>query len=189
MSNKLIWQAEHACTSLFLIVVGKGWLAWSLQKAPKGLSLWEKLQASYPVSFTEERLPSGHSAIKPMSVECYSDGWPSGSYSHLHTGSLELSQSDHQVLGHLSYQGPSTPIAQLCWVASSRRSPGYFKLLPFKNYGATVLLGTFNAADFVCSLPQIYASTQSCLWALQAVPSTSWLGFSSHMHCQLWDLI
>ena len=26
--------------------------------------------------------------------------------------SLELSQSDHQALGHLSYQGPSTQITQ-----------------------------------------------------------------------------
>ena len=40
-----------------------------------------------------------------------------------------------------------------------------------------------------CSLPQICASTQSCLWALQAVPSTSRLGFCSDVHRQLWDLI
>ena len=38
-------------------------------------------------------------AIKPRSVECFSDGCPSGSFSHLHTGSLELSRSDHRVLG------------------------------------------------------------------------------------------
>ena len=44
---------------------------------------------------TEERLPSDHSALKPRSVECCCDGCPSGSFSHLHTGSLELSQSDH----------------------------------------------------------------------------------------------
>ena len=47
---------------------------------------------------------------------------------------------------------------------------------------ATMLLGTFNAAEFFCILPQICASTQFCLWALQAAPSTSWLGFCSDMH-------
>lgn len=51
----------------------------------------------------EERPASGHSAVKPKSVECCSDGCPSGSHSQLHRESLELSQSDHLVLGHLSY--------------------------------------------------------------------------------------
>jgi hypothetical protein len=30
--------------------------------------------------------------------------------------------------------------------------------------------------------------TQSCLRALWAILSTSWLVFFSDMHCQLWDL-
>jgi hypothetical protein len=38
-------------------------------------------------------------------------------------------------------------------------------------------------------IPQICASTQSCLRALRTIPSTSWLGFCSDMHCHLWDLI
>ena len=62
-----------------------------------------KLQAVFHASFTEERLPSGHSAMKPRLVECFSDGCPSGNFSHLHKWSLELSQSDHSVLGNLSY--------------------------------------------------------------------------------------
>ena len=33
------------------------------------------------------------------------------------------------------------------------------------------------------------ASPQSCLGALRTIPSTSWFGFCSDMHCQLWDLI
>ena len=33
------------------------------------------------------------------------------------------------------------------------------------------------------------ASTQSCLGALRSIPLTSWLGFCSDLHCQLWDLI
>ncbi len=43
---------------------------------------------------------------------------------------------------------------------------------------ATALLGNFSASEMFCSLPQICASTQSYLWALQAVPLTSWLGFA-----------
>ena len=106
------------------------------------------------MSFTEERLPSGHSAIKPRLVECCSDGCPSGSFSHLHTGSLELSQSDHQVLGHLSYQGPSPPIAQFAgWPALGRVLvvPNFFHLRIME---ATVLLGTFNAAEFFVAFPR-----------------------------------
>ncbi len=49
---------------------------------------------------------------------------------------------------------------------------------------ATVLLGIFSAAEMFCSLPQICAAIQSCLWALLAVPLNSWLGFHSDMH--LW---
>ena len=47
---------------------------------------------------------SGHSTIKAWLVECCRDGCPSGRFSHLHRGTLELCQSDHQVLGHLSDQ-------------------------------------------------------------------------------------
>ena len=99
----------------------------------------------------------------------------------------ELCQSDHWVLGHFPYQGPSSPIAQFGRAASSRKSLGGSKLVPFKNDKATVFLGTFNATYIFG--PQICASTQSCLEALQTIPSTSWLGFFSDMHCQMWDLI
>ena len=81
----------------------------------------EKLQVGCHVSFTEERLPPVNTAIKPRSMECCRDGYPSGSFSYLHTGSLELSQSDHRVLGHLSYQAPPQ-IAKFGWVASSEKS-------------------------------------------------------------------
>ena len=33
------------------------------------------------------------------------------------------------------------------------------------------------------------ASPQSCLGDLQTIPSTSWLGFCSDVHCQMWDHI
>ena len=51
--------------------------------------------------FTEEWILSGHSTIKAWLVACCKDGWPSGRFSHLHRGPLELCQSDHGVLGHL----------------------------------------------------------------------------------------
>ena len=81
-------------------------------KAPRVLRV---LFCKIHMSFTEEKLPSGHSAIKPRSMECCSDGCPSGSWSHLHTGC----QNDHWALGHLSYQGPSSLIVQfgcLVWL-------------------------------------------------------------------------
>jgi hypothetical protein len=46
-------------------------------------------------------------------VECCRDGCPSGRFSHLHRGTLELCQSDHWVLGHLPDQGPSTRLFSL----------------------------------------------------------------------------
>jgi len=65
-------------------------------------------------------------------------GFPSGSFSHLRTGSLELSQSERQVLGHLCH-------------------------------------------------PQLFVHNSVSILALQAVPTTSWLGFHSDLNCQLWD--
>ncbi len=60
--------------------------------------------ANFHVSCTEERLPSGHSAIKPRLVEGCSDGWLSTTFSHLPNASLELSHSDLWVLLYLSHQ-------------------------------------------------------------------------------------
>ena len=95
-----------------------------------------------------------HFSIKSKLVECYSGACPSGGFFHLHTGSLELSQSDHRVLGHLSYQGLSPPMAQF----------GQFsQFFHLRIMEATVPLGMLNTAEFYCSLPQICALTQSCL--------------------------
>ncbi len=74
---------------------------------------FSKLHAGFHVSCTEERLPSGHSAIKLRLVEGCSDGWLSTTFSHLPNASLELSHSDLWVLLYLSHQGSSPPIAQL----------------------------------------------------------------------------
>lgn len=78
------------------------------------------------------------------------------------TGSVELSQSGHLALCHISYWSPSSLIAQSGWVATSRCSPGFFKLLPFE---ASLLLVFFSPVVF-------WALTQSCLWALQDASST-----------------
>ncbi len=94
-----------------------------------------KLHAGFHVSCTEERLPSGHSAIKPRLVEGCSDGWLSTTFSHLPNASLELSHSDLWVLLYLSHQGSSPPIAQFGRTASSRKGSGRPKRLPFKDYG------------------------------------------------------
>ena len=148
-----------------------------------------KLQVGCHVPFTEAWFPSGHSTIKALLIECCRDGCPSGRFSHLYRGTLELCQSDHWVLGHLSDQGPSTPFAQFGWAASSKKSLVGSKLLPFKNDGGTVFLGTFNAADIFW-----YPSPDLCLDTIQSlssrtVPLTSWFGFCSDMHCQPWDII
>jgi hypothetical protein len=61
--------------------------------------------------------------------------WPSGTFSHLHRGTLELCQIDHRVLGHLPDQGPCPLIAQFVQAASSKKILGGSKLIPFKNDG------------------------------------------------------
>ncbi len=45
---------------------------------------------------------------------------------------MEFNKSDHRVLGHHSNQSPSPSIVQFCLEASSRKSPGCSKLLPFR---------------------------------------------------------
>jgi hypothetical protein len=56
-------------------------------------------------------------------LEYCSDDCPSERFSHINRGTLELCQSDYWFLGHLPDQGPSPPIAQFGWAASSRKSP------------------------------------------------------------------
>ena len=57
------------------------------------------------------------------------------------TETLDLCQSDHQVLGYLPDQGPSPLIAQLVQAACSRKSLGGSNLFPFKNDGGHYVLG------------------------------------------------
>ena len=76
---------------------------------------------------------------------------------------LELCQSDHRVLGHLPDHGASPLIAQFGWAVSSRKSLGGSKSLPFKNDGGHCSWGPSMLQTFFGTLPQICASTNSCL--------------------------
>lgn len=124
--------------------------------------------------FTEERLLSGHSPIKPRLVEGCSDGSPSGSFIHLNTGAL----------GRLLYQD------WLVWLVGQLYELSWlFQTIPLKNDGSHCALGSLQCSrNAYIAFPR-YVPQHSPVWALQAVLQTSWLGFSSDMHCQGWDLI
>jgi hypothetical protein len=107
-----------------------------------------------------------------------------------HRGTLELCQSDHEVLGHLPDQGPSLPqwLSLAGWPALGRILvvPNFFHLRMME---ATVFLGTFNSAEFFC-----YPSPDLCLDTILSRSSTdnsfdlmAWL--LADMQCQLWDII
>ena len=86
-----------------------------------------KLQAGCHVPFTKEWLPSGHSTIPAWLVDCCRGGCPSGRFSSLHRGTLELWQSDHWVLPRrpLCSLGPSKQQKFFCTlpqICSSRQS-------------------------------------------------------------------
>ena len=113
-------------------------------------------------------------------MECCRDGCPPGSVSHLHRGTLELCQSDHWVLGHLLDLGPSPLISQFGQAASSRKSLGGSKLLPFKNDGGHCVLGELSS-DFCLNTILSWSSMDNS-FDLMA-------GFLLYMSWQLWDLI
>ena len=86
---------------------------------------------------------------------------------HLHRGTLELCQSDHQVLGYLPDQGPSP------WLLSLAGRPALGRVLVVPNFfhlrmmEAIVFLGTFNAADIFR-----YPSPDLCLDTILSQSST-----------------
>ena len=69
--------------------------------------------------------------------------------SPISTEELWSSVCDHWVLGHLPDQSPSTPIAQLGGAASSRKSLGRSKILPFKNDGGHCVHGNIQCCQNV----------------------------------------
>jgi hypothetical protein len=99
-------------------------------------------------------LPSRHSTIKAWLVECCRDGCPSGRFSHHHTGTLELWQSEHWVRGLFPDQGPSPQLLSLA-LGRVLVVPNYFHLRIIET---TVFLETFNAIDMFW-----YPSPDLCL--------------------------
>ena len=85
----------------------------------------------------------------PDLMDCCRDGCPSGRFSHLHRGTLELCQRYHRVFGHLPQFG---------WENSSRKSLRCSNFIHLRMIEATVFLGTFNAADIFW-----YPSPDLCL--------------------------
>ena len=82
----------------------------------------------------------------------------------------------------LGYWSPVLPWPFSPWLLSFAGQPALGRFLVVPNF---IHLGIMEAQcsweplmqhNCFCSLPQICASTQSCLWALQTVPLTSWLG-------------
>ena len=66
-----------------------------------------------------------------------------------HISTEELCQSSNRILSHLPDQGLSPPISQFGHTASSTKSLGGSKHVPFKNDRGHCVLGTLNAAKNV----------------------------------------
>ncbi len=118
-------------------------------------------------------------AIKPRLVEGCSDGWLS--YNFLPSPECNLWSSATVIFGFFFTSLTKAllpPIAQFGWTASSRKGSGRPKRLPFKDYGGHCALRNLKCSRFFCNLGQICALPQFCLWALQAVPLTSWFSFA-----------
>ncbi len=137
------------------------------------------LQVFFHVSCTEERLPSGHYAIKPRLVEGCSDGLLSTTFFHLPNASLELSHSDLWVLLYLSHQGSSPWIAEFGRTASSRKGSGRPKRLPFKDYGGHCALRNLKCSwTFCVTLARSVPCHISVSELFRQVPLTSWFSFA-----------
>ena len=92
--------------------------------------------------------------------------------SPISTEELWSSVSDHRVIGHLPDQGHFPPVAQFGGADSSRKSIGGSKRWrPLCSWGPSMPQNYFG------TLPQICASTQSCVGALRTIPSTHGLVF------------
>jgi hypothetical protein len=94
-------------------------------------------------------------------VECCRDDCLSGS-----------SVSDHRVLGHHPDKSTSPPIAQFGRTATSRKSLGGYKLLPFKKDGRHCVLGDLQCCRYVLvpcprSVPQHTPVSEICTQYLQ----------------------
>lgn len=61
--------------------------------------------------------------------------------------SHRIFQSQHKVLGYLSYEGPSPPAVEFGQLTSPRKSLVFAKLILFENYRLHCGLGNFIAVE------------------------------------------
>lgn len=117
---------------------------------------FHKLQVD--VNVPEEKILSGHSAIKLRLMECCSDGWPSGTFSHLlpsaHSHSGVQPQWSVGCCSHLLPKpfSPNCLVGQ--WSALGRVLP-VLNFLHFTVMAAYDFFVSFSAAGFFFS-PDLY---------------------------------
>ncbi len=126
-----------------------------------------QISSVFSCVFTEERIEFGHTAIKPRSVECCSDVCPSVDFSYLHIWSWSSTRVTIRVL---FTSLDKALLHQLLSLASSRKSPCCFKLLPLRVTETTCFCDPSMLQKFFCTLPQICASVQYNLRGLQTIP-------------------
>lgn len=93
-------------------------------------------------------------------------------FPHLH----RVYGADHQICGHLSLCYLRPPFGEI------EKSRGFSTLSIYELWRQLCSKNSF--VPFPGSVPR-----HNPVWALQAVPFSSWLVFCSDMQCQLWDLI
>ncbi len=158
----------------------------SESEGPLGAVL--QIPSVFSCVFTEERIESGHTTIKPRSVECCSDVCPSVGFSHLHIWSWSSTRVT------IRFLVTSLDKAVLHQLLSLAGRPALGRVLVVPNIfhlritEATVLLGTFSAAEIIAfprSVPQYNPVSELCrqfLWLHGLV-------FAFGMRCQLWGLL
>jgi len=127
----------------------------TVRESPWGICVCVCIPSGFSCVFTEERVESDHSAIKPRSVEFWGDVCPC----------LSCLELNHQLLSHHSNQGPS-PID----CSALGRVFFFFLVVPnIFHYILWKLLFYEQSIEqmIFCSLPHI-SVLQSGLWTLQA---------------------
>ncbi len=135
--------------------------------------------------YTEERIESCHTAIKPRSMECCSDVCPFVDFSYLHIWSWSSTRVT------ISFLVTTLTTALLHQFLSLARKPALGRVLVVSNFltETTFFCDPSKKHIFCWTLPQMRGLTQTCFWAIQAVILTSGLVFYSDMHYQLLDLL
>ncbi len=134
--------------------------------------------------FTEKRTESGHTTIKPRSVDCCSDVCPSVDFSYLHIWSWSSTRVAIRFLVTTLTFHPSPSIGQFGQEASSRKSPGCFKLLLWIMEATCFCEPSMKQNFFLNSSPDVWLDAILFLSSTGRFFFTSGLGFCSDMHFQ-----